>query len=359
MEKISGKKSINSSGILRSLGNKGLRQFYHFSPVGYVTLDRKGNILAINPCAAELLGKKADLLLGHPLAEFICETARAGLSGSLERAFSDHSTVSLEATLCGRNLAEMDVRIDCLVPEKSRRCLVVITDITHRRQTEEKFNGLMQKLRALSAHIETGMEKERKRIAREIHDGLGSSLSGLKMELSVLRRSIGKDRETEKRIGAMSELIDSMVDLVRKLATELRPEVLDELGLVAAIRWFARDFSDRTGIGTGVNVFPRDFTVKPALSTAIFRIFQEIMTNISRHSRAGRVTIFLRKKNHQFQMRVRDDGIGIREEDLNSKRSFGIIGIQERVKLQKGIVKITGIRGKGTTIYIEIPITDP
>ncbi|MEI6456929.1 MAG: histidine kinase [bacterium] len=353
MERKTGKKTQNSNEPWRDQVNDGFRELFEFSPVGQITVNSKGTILDLNSFFAGMLGTDRDQLMGRQLGEFIGESTRENLMRSLDTAFSTRSGISFEITLSGG----ADLRVDCLVPGKGTDCLMIITDITHRRQNEEKFTGLMQKLRDLSAHIESGMEKERKRIAREIHDGLGSSLSGLKMELSILRRSLQHDPVVDKRIISMSQLIDSMVDLVRKLATELRPEVLDELGLIATLRWFARDFQVRTGIETGVNVFPKDFTLEPILSTTIFRIFQEIMTNISRHAKASRVTVFLRKQNHQLQMRVRDDGIGIREEEINSKRSFGIIGIQERVKLQKGHVRITGIPGKGTTIFIEIPIT--
>ena len=178
------------------------------------------------------------------------------------------------------------------------------------------------------------MEQEKKRIAREIHDGLGSALSALKMELSLLRRRLepgNSDPEIEKQIRSMSALVEGTVDLVRKLATELRPEVLDELGLIATLRWYTRDFGERAGFTSGFTVYPKDFKLDPALSTAIFRIFQEIMNNVAKHSAAGRVTVFLRKQQHQFLMRVRDDGIGIHEEELNHKRSFGIIGMLDLV----------------------------
>ncbi len=155
----------------------------------------------------------------------------------------------------------------------------------------------------------------------------------------------------------MSELLDATVDMVRKLATQLRPGVLDELGLISTLRWYSADFEKRTGITARVTVYPKDFNLDLGISTAIFRIFQEIMNNVAKHSKASNVIIFLRKQQHQFMMRVRDNGIGISEDETGNRRSFGIIGIQERVKLLKGKIKINGIKNNGTIIEIEIPLT--
>jgi signal transduction histidine kinase len=257
--------------------------------------------------------------------------------------------------------------VSCSVynPDDAGNSILFLLDITHSKLTEERFSDLTGKLRDLSGHIESGMEAERKRLAREIHDGLGSSLSALKMELSVMKRRLKASTQPEvipvieNGLEAITGQIDSMVDLVRKLVTELRPGVLDELGLLATVRWFAADFQKRTGLEVAVNVYPDDFSLDPNLSTAIFRILQEVMTNIQKHAAASRVVIFLRKQNHQFQMRIRDDGIGIGEKALNNKRSFGIIGMQERIRLLRGKLSITGEKDKGTTVFIEIPIEKP
>jgi len=333
--------------------------FYDSAPVGYLTLNSEGVILDANLFCAGMLGIARSLLLQHNIREYVTEETWPALSSWLENATAIQGHSSFELTLKATNGTLFYTQVDAMIPERNNELQFTILDMTYRRQADERLHDLTQKLRDLSAHIEAGMEKEKKRIAREIHDGLGSTLSALKIELSILRRRLNPDSIDEKienHIRSMSSLVDGSVELIRKLATELRPEVLDELGLLATLRWYARDFEGRTGISTGFNVYPKDFHLDPILSTAVFRIFQEIMNNVAKHAGATKVTIFLHKQHQQFLLRVRDNGVGIRDEELNHKRSFGIIGMQERVKLQKGQIKITGIPGNGTTVLIEIPI---
>jgi len=251
-------------------------------------------------------------------------------------------------------------RINAIGLRKKRFFEFFLAEFTHGLPVDQRFTVLNQKLHELSAHIEAGMEQERKRMAREIHDGLGSSLSAIKMEMSVLKkilspgRKFPKDAETVYR--SMEHMIDGSVALVRKLVTELRPEVLDELGFASTIQWYTGDFRLITGIETEVTIFPGDFMLEPALSMSIYRIFQEIMNNISKHAQASRVTVFIRKHNDRLELRVRDNGIGIREDETKNRRSFGIIGMQERTKLLNGQISISGTPGKGTVIHLEVPL---
>ena len=338
---------------------KKYRTLFDFAPVGLLTLNNEGVILEINLFCARMLGIDRPLLLNRNLRPFVTSETwpliESWLAGAMENA--DKST--FEITLISANGSPCYVLAEGMIIQNHSAFMLTMLDQTYLRQADERMQTLAGKLHDLSAHIEAGMEQEKKRIAREIHDGLGSSLTALKMELSLLNRRLGnekRDPEIEKHIRSMSALVEGTVDLVRKLATELRPEVLDELGLIAALRWYARDFGERTGITTGFSVYPKDFMLEPELSSVIFRIFQEIMNNAAKHSKATKVTIFLRKQQHLFLMRVRDKGIGINDEEASHKRSFGIIGMQERAKLQHGNIKITGARDKGTTIVLEIPI---
>lgn len=350
---------IRETGSSKDSSLARYRALFDLAAVGYLSLNYEGTILESNHFFANLLGVEQQQLINRDLKLFLTEDSLKTLLSWLKDANTGHERSSSELTLKRKDGSLLHTQAEGLNHAETNEFLLTVIDLTYRRQADERMHSLTQKLRDLSAHIEAGMEKEKKRISREIHDGLGSSLSALKMELSLLSRRLNpgkQDPEITKHIRSMSVLVESTVELVRKLATELRPEVLDELGLIAALKWYTRDFEERTGIQTGFTVYPKDFRLEPQLSTAVFRIFQEIMNNISRHSRAGKVTIFLRKQQHLFLMRVRDNGIGIREEEMNNKRSFGIIGMQERVKLQKGQIKIHGIRNKGTTIVLEIPL---
>ena len=237
-------------------------------------------------------------------------------------------------------------------------------EITERKNAEEKLEEVNVQLRALTARIVSVREEERTTLSREIHDELGSSLTGLKMDLMLIKRNI-KDNPDEQTIAyilenitSMSKLIDSTILKVRQIVTELRPEVLDELGLIEAIRWYAGEFQKRTEVPIQLTIFPRNFTMGKVQTTELFRIFQEVLTNVSRHSRASKVMVFLKKEKQQCTLRIKDNGIGIKDEDLTRKNSFGLMGMRERTSLMNGKLKISGKPGEGTTITIEIPITD-
>jgi signal transduction histidine kinase len=200
-------------------------------------------------------------------------------------------------------------------------------------------------------------EQERTNIAREIHDDLGQTLTALKMDISWLRKKLPKDQETLlEKTKAMTKLTDMTIKTVKRISTELRPGLLDDLGLVAAIEWQAEEFKNRTGITYKLTIDPEEIILDPDRSTTIFRIFQETLTNIARHAKATRVTISLKKKDDKVELRVRDNGKGITEKQISHPKSFGLMGIRERVHPWEGQVKISGIPGKGTTVVVRIPI---
>ncbi len=235
-------------------------------------------------------------------------------------------------------------------------------DITETKRAEAKMISYTEQLRSLSDHLETVREEERLKLAREIHDGFGSSLTGLKMDLMLLKKNITKngdlklDSEVFDNIQSMSGLIDSTIVLVRKLATELRPGILDELGLVEAMKWYIAEFEKRTEIKSRFTVFPKNIKTDTKLATTLFRIFQEILTNIMRHSKATEITVFLRKQKNLVSLLIHDNGVGIKKEEITNKNSLGIMGMQERAMIFGGKLEIEGIEGKGTIIKVEIPL---
>jgi PAS domain S-box-containing protein len=240
----------------------------------------------------------------------------------------------------------------------------LLDEITERKNAEEKLEAVNEQLRALTARIVSVREEERTNLSREIHDELGSSLTGLKMDLMLIKRNIHENSDTQtisyimENISSMSRLIDSTIVMIRKIVTELRPEILDELGLIEAIRWYAGEFQKRTEVSVQLTIFPKNFIMGKKQTTELFRIFQEILTNISRHAKASKVMVFLKKEKHQCTLRIKDNGIGIKDEDIARKNSFGLMGMRERTSLMNGILKIRGKAGEGTTITIEIPVTD-
>jgi PAS domain S-box-containing protein len=240
----------------------------------------------------------------------------------------------------------------------------LLEEISVRKNAEEKLEEANEQLRALTARIVSVREQERTTLSREIHDELGSSLTGLKMDLMLIKRNINDnpDEQTKayimENITSMARLIDSTIVKVRQIVTELRPEVLDELGLVEAIRWYAGEFQKRTEVPVQLTIFPRNFIMGKVQTTELFRIFQEVLTNVSRHAQASKVMVFLKKEKQHCMLRIKDNGIGIKEEDILRKNSFGLMGMRERTSLMRGSLKIAGKPGEGTTITIEVPVAE-
>jgi signal transduction histidine kinase len=213
-----------------------------------------------------------------------------------------------------------------------------------------------EQLRGLTAGLLLAREEERTTIAREIHDTLGQSLTALKMDVAWIgRRQPHAEPATVAKLAAMTTLIDETVVTVRRLATELRPGVLDDLGLAAAVEWQAQEFEHRTGIHCVLTATVDDGALDPLVSTAAFRIFQESLTNVARHSRASRVAVTLERLDSDLVLEVRDDGVGIALSDASNVRSIGLAGMRERAQLVGGGFSISGAAGDGTTVRVRIP----
>jgi signal transduction histidine kinase len=236
------------------------------------------------------------------------------------------------------------------------RMVGTIQDITERKIQEEKLRNSREQLRNLSAHLDTVREQERTSISREIHDELGQVLTALKMDIFWLGNKYKDHEPVLEKTKSMIKLIDSTIKTVKRISSELRPVVLDDLGLVAAIEWKAEEFQKRTGIECEVHFDPEDIILDRAVSTTIFRIFQEAMTNVIRHAKATKVAVRLEEKGGQIVLTVNDNGRGVTDSEKNDPRSFGLIGIRERIHFFGGEVRITGTRNKGTSLVIMIPI---
>jgi signal transduction histidine kinase len=232
-------------------------------------------------------------------------------------------------------------------------------DVTDRKQMEQSLLESREKLRALAVHLQSVREEEATRIARELHDELGSGLTGLKMDLFWIERQLaqppepGTQRALIERIESTMELVDTTIENVRKLCRELRPAVLDQLGLATAIEWQTSEFQARTGIECDVARCP-DVPVDPARATAVFRIFQEILTNIARHAEANKVWILLETRGESLVLTVADNGRGIDEESQGN--GLGLVGMRERAYAAGGSVEIHSIPGEGTTVCVCVPL---
>jgi PAS domain S-box-containing protein len=234
--------------------------------------------------------------------------------------------------------------------------LVLFTQvITERKRAEEA-------LRALSARVHSAREEEGTRIAREIHDELGGALTGLKWDLETIDRSLNKAENgsgipsVRKRINTMTHLIEATINTVRRISSDLRPGVLDDLGLVAAIEWQLQQFQSRTGLKCHWKSDLNEVELSRDRATVVFRIFQEILTNILRHSGATNLYVSISALNNHLEVEVKDDGRGITDSERVNPRSLGLLGMKERALLVGGEVNVSGAEGKGTTVLVRVPL---
>jgi PAS domain S-box-containing protein len=242
------------------------------------------------------------------------------------------------------------------------RIVGIAHNITERKQTAEHLRRSEEQLRALSSRIQSLREEERTRIAREIHDHLGQLLTALKFDLRLVQRKISGVKEADLRavltgkIATAADLTDETVRSVQKIASELRSGVLDQLGLAAAIRSEAQAFQSRTGIRCEWSFPTGAVEVSETQATATFRIFQEILTNITRHAHATEVIVCLSLDDTTLMLEVEDNGVGIKDLEIADAKSLGILGMQERASLLGGTVRFQRNQGKGTTVTVQIPL---
>ena len=216
-------------------------------------------------------------------------------------------------------------------------------------------------LRRLAARLQIVREEERERIAREIHDELGQYLTAIKMDVSFVKKnisineSINKEKEISQELDSILTMIDTTVNTVRKIATELRPEILDELGLKEAIAWEAQQFQDRMRIKCTLLSEIDDINLDRDCAVVVFRILQEALTNVARHAKATQVFLNLSNRDGFLELQIQDNGRGVSQDEINNSKSLGLLGMRERALMFGGEVQIKGENGKGTTVTLRIP----
>jgi signal transduction histidine kinase len=229
-------------------------------------------------------------------------------------------------------------------------------DVTQRRQEENEILRSRQELRDLTARLQMVREEERTDIAREVHDELGQALTVLKIDLAWLKPRLADRPALAERVQSIIVRIDGAMDTVRRIATDLRPSVLDDLGLVAAVEWQTQEFERSTGITAELEVQATYPELDDVCATTAFRILQETLTNVARHAHATRVKIALQVSAEELTLEVRDNGRGISKSDLLSSTSLGLIGSRERAIACGGKLVIRGIRNQGTIALLRIPL---
>ncbi len=328
------------------------------SPIGIVTFKASGQCVSANEAIAKMVGGTVERLLKQNFRHLeswkssgMLEVAKNVLATGAEKTMDINvvSTFGKEVWFACR-----------FVPfqfEEQPHLLALFTDISERKRVEEELRKSERQLRNLTAYIQKVAEIERTNIAREIHDELAQALTVLKMDLTWLKKKLPKGQEPMiERTNTMLKITDITIETMKRIATDLRPGVLDDLGLAAAIEWQAEEFHKQTGIKCKVALDAQDIALDRDRNTAIFRIFQETLTNVARHAKATQVSVSLKEKKGQIQLTVKDNGRGITKEEITHPKSYGLMGIRERAKILNGNSIIKGVRGKGTSVTVDLPI---
>lgn len=300
-------------------------------------------------------------MIGMTPADFWAHDPNAGKEGW--RALFDNGHLHNETD--ERRVDGTAVRIEghylCLYDDRRRITghLGIQRDITERHRAAAEVSRSREELRVLAAHLETVREEERKRIARELHDELGQAVTSLKLDLAWLEHRLSRQPTADlaRRTHELLQRLDVIIASVRRIITELRPSVLDELGLAAAVEWQAQEFATRTGIAVDLTSDVNDSNPLPdPVTSAVFRMLQEALTNVARHAGARRVRVALHQDTRLLSLDVADDGRGISESELRGRRSLGLLGLRERAIASGGTVDIRGEPGRGTTVSVKLPL---
>jgi PAS domain S-box-containing protein len=344
--------------------NRVLSALIQASPLAIICLDLDQKVTLWTPSAEKLFGWSAGEVLGKELPTIPTE-----LRNEFDTLFIQSTTlpplINYETQRIHKDGSRIDVSISNSVQYKStgekNGVMTILVDISKRKIAERQLEKSLAELHALSARLVTIREEERSRISREIHDELGQNLTGLKMDLFRINKRLSKydDHQSVEQIlgqtADMIELVDLSINSVRRIATELRPSILDTLGIIPAVEWLVSDFQSRVGIHCEFISLVDHFQPSTEVSTALFRVCQEALTNIIRHADASQVIIILDAYRDRIQMTIEDNGRGFDVEEITNTHSLGLIGMKERIIALNGEFLIQSTPSSGTLLTARIP----
>jgi len=331
-----------------------------------ITVDEAHNVVLFNRAAERAFLCRREDALGAPLERFIPQRYRDAHHGQVER-FGDTGVSSRRmgdaTTLWALRSDGSEFPMEASISQASdggrRFYTVILRDITRRKNSEDALHRSQQELRELSARVVEAREEEKTRIARELHDELGQLLTALKMDLAWLRgRLPAGDADLAAKVEAMGAMLDQTVGSTRRIAADLRPLMLDDLGLADAAGWLVEDFAKRSGIRCDIQTAGDGAfaNIDHGIATAVYRALQESLTNIARHSGAKNAWVVLAIENGSLHFEVEDDGRGIAPEDLAKARSLGLKGMHERVAYLGGSFEVARAPRGGTRLRAQVPV---
>ena len=333
-----------------------------------ITVDERQHIVLFNTAAEEVFLCPRHEAVGASLSWFIPARFRASHPQHIER----FAAAGVESRRMGSARVVMGLRrngeefpIEASISQTSeggqRFFTVILRDVTERVRSEEALRRSKEEIQSLALATSAAREQEKRRIARELHDELGQALTALKMDVGALRDSVaGADESARRKLDSMQELLDATVAATRRISADLRPMMLDDLGLTAAADWLTQNFSERTGVPCELVLDEStDFDLPDPYSTAVFRVLQESLTNVAKHAAATQVEVALERADDEVVLTVRDNGRGMATGGESKPGSFGLVGLRERAYLLGGSATIVSAPGQGTVVEFRIPLREP
>jgi PAS domain S-box-containing protein len=380
---------------------------YDFAPVGYFSLDDQSRILKVNLTGAALLGVERPRLINRLFASFVLPASRPFFATFLERVFGATGEQVCEATLLRDDAtnfwASFHGTPSSSVKGTRKWCRVVVSDITSLKQAQEaqrrmealaaanadlrqeitrrqavercleeskqaqtqllqRSQEMHQELRLLSRQVISAQEEERKRISRELHDVIAQTLTTISLRLATLKIEAARNpKSLERSIGRTQQEVARSVNIVHRFARELRPAVLDDLGLIPALHEFLKHFGAETGIRVNLSAFSEVEGVSGDKRTVLYRVAQEAISNIRGHAHASQVEVEIQKLNSALCMTIKDNGKGFQHQGLlraQRDKRLGLLGMRERLEMLGGEFRVVSTPGKGTTVFAQIPLED-
>lgn len=325
-------------------------------PMSMISLPQR-NFIDVNDAAIEFYGYSKQEFLGMNIKDLRPEEEVINLSDISTYKAGINNTGIWKHRKKDGTIVKVNIITHDIINEGKHAKLVLANDVTEKILAEEKLKKSHEDLRQLATHLQDIREDERTRIAREIHDELGQQLTGLKMDMSWLsKKLVNNSAEVNQKMTEALQLIDETVRAVRRIATQLRPSILDDLGLISAMEWQSEEFEKRFKIKTSFESDRAIVPVESEIATGLFRIFQESLTNVLRHSKATEVNATLNTVDGVLILSIADNGIGFNATENENKKTLGLLGMKERTLIMGGTYEITSKPGNGTTVVITVPI---
>lgn len=331
-----------------------------------ITIDHRQHIVLYNDAAERVFGWPRDAVLGQSLDILIParfhkvhaqHVQQFGTTGVTSRRMGENRV--LTGLRADGEEFPVEASISQFGEGTEKLYTAIVRDVTLRVKAEEALQRSREELLELATAANHLREQEQRRVARELHDELAQALTGLKMDVAWLKGKLPPSAPSlGDKLGAMETLLDSTVAATRRISSDLRPMMLDDLGLVPAIEWLTQSFTERSGLHCHLTIKDPNLELRDPHATTIYRVLQESLTNVAKHARASRVDVSLDRQEQEIILTVRDDGTGFSSDNARKPNSYGLIGMRERIYLLGGRMRLDSAPGKGTSVEVRLSLPE-